>query len=237
MKTIGEIKNEIKLSLSKTEKGSIGKEDIFNPMLDMIEVFDHEFNKLRSATLFGGIEYVDLDLPSGNLWASSNLGSDCELELGQYFSWGSIIGYSDNHTYGFSESEYNNLPESKLVTDLLFQTDPIKVNLGYSWKLPNKDDVEELLRYTRHEFLKFKGVWGFRLTSSNGKYLFFPSSGYIDNGVRYESESKSLLWTSSYCTNKTATSLSLSNNSNSVSISARNIGMQVRGIVNKLKLD
>ena len=32
-------------------------------------------------------EYIDLGLPSGNLWAKCNLGATTEDEAGLYFAW------------------------------------------------------------------------------------------------------------------------------------------------------
>ena len=33
-------------------------------------------------------EYVDLDLPSGTLWATCNIGAEKPEEYGSYFAWG-----------------------------------------------------------------------------------------------------------------------------------------------------
>ena len=33
-------------------------------------------------------EYVDLGLPSGTLWATTNIGADSQDDFGNYFSWG-----------------------------------------------------------------------------------------------------------------------------------------------------
>lgn len=33
-------------------------------------------------------EYVDLDLPSGTLWATCNVGASTPEEYGDYFAWG-----------------------------------------------------------------------------------------------------------------------------------------------------
>ena len=36
----------------------------------------------------GGYEYVDLDLPSGTLWATCNVGASSPENHGDYFAWG-----------------------------------------------------------------------------------------------------------------------------------------------------
>ena len=40
------------------------------------------------------MEYIDLGLPSGLLWAKCNVGATTEDEAGLYFQWGDIKGYT-----------------------------------------------------------------------------------------------------------------------------------------------
>lgn len=39
-------------------------------------------------------DYVDLGLPSGNLWATCNVGASSPEEIGLYFAWGDTQGYT-----------------------------------------------------------------------------------------------------------------------------------------------
>ena len=41
-----------------------------------------------------GHTYVDLDLPSGTLWATTNIGASSETDSGLYFQWGDTQGYN-----------------------------------------------------------------------------------------------------------------------------------------------
>lgn len=41
-----------------------------------------------------GHEYVDLNLPSGTLWATCNVGANSPEEYGDYFAWGETTGYN-----------------------------------------------------------------------------------------------------------------------------------------------
>ena len=41
-----------------------------------------------------GHEYVDLNLPSGTLWATCNIGASKPSESGLYFQWGDTQGYT-----------------------------------------------------------------------------------------------------------------------------------------------
>lgn len=41
-----------------------------------------------------GFEYVDLELPSGTLWATCNVGASKHSGFGLYFQWGDTNGYA-----------------------------------------------------------------------------------------------------------------------------------------------
>ena len=41
-----------------------------------------------------GFEYVDLELPSGTLWAAMNVGASKPSDYGLYFQWGDTSGYT-----------------------------------------------------------------------------------------------------------------------------------------------
>ena len=64
------------------------------------------------------VEYVDLGLPSGTLWATCNLGASSPEEYGDYYAWGETEqkDYYDWDTYKFgeefnlSEEQLNKLP-------------------------------------------------------------------------------------------------------------------------------
>lgn len=55
------------------------------------------------------INYVDLGLPSGNLWATTNLGASLPFENGNYYAWGEITSKKvfDWNTYTFMDHTYN----------------------------------------------------------------------------------------------------------------------------------
>jgi len=46
------------------------------------------FVNVGNATAQQKHEYVDLDLPSGTLWATTNVGADNPEDYGDYFAWG-----------------------------------------------------------------------------------------------------------------------------------------------------
>lgn len=48
---------------------------------------------LDKILLGSSLEFVDLELPSGNLWATCNIGASKPEEAGLYFAWGETNGY------------------------------------------------------------------------------------------------------------------------------------------------
>ena len=119
----------------------------------------------ESAPDSNGHEYVDLGLPSGNLWAKCNIGANSEEESGLYFQWGDTQGYTaekvgngeglkpfDWGDYKFSIdgsssnfSKYN-ASDSKAVLDP--EDDAAHVNMGGNWRMPTLNDFVELCQNT-----------------------------------------------------------------------------------------
>ena len=91
-------------------------------------------------------EYVDLGLPSGTLWATTNIGATSPEEYGDYFAWGETTTKSDYswETYfdiddGFSFKKYNN---DGGLTELLPEDDAATANWGSEWQMPSDDQID-----------------------------------------------------------------------------------------------
>ena len=107
-------------------------------------------------------QYVDLGLPSGNLWTKCNLGATTEDEAGLYFAWGDTVGYTaeqvgngeglkhfswNDYTFGTSSNltKYNAI-DNKTVLDL--EDDAAHAMLGGLWRMPTYDECMELYQNT-----------------------------------------------------------------------------------------
>ena len=136
---------------------------------------------------------VDLGLPSGKLWAKCNLGASSEEEYGLYYQWGDTQGYSaeqvgtdkqftwNDYKFSIDGSDTNfskySLSDSKTQLDL--EDDAVYAALGGNWRMPTKDDFEELTAYTTTEVTSISGIQGMKFASkNNSNYLFFPFAGY-----------------------------------------------------------
>lgn len=134
------------------------------------------------------VEYVDLGLPSGNLWATCNLGASAPEAYGDYYAWGEtkpkqMYTYPNHKWYkegapslGFTK--YNN-EDGKLTLEN--EDDAVIQNLGNGWRTPTLADFRELTnqKYTTIEKTTLNGVAGYQITSKrNKKSIFIPFAGF-----------------------------------------------------------
>ena len=147
-------------------------------------------------------EYVDLGLPSGTLWATENIKDADGNEL--YFAWGETSGYtaeqvgtgegkraftwndyefdavdwSDTTNYGMTK--YNSVDEK---IELDSEDDAATANWGEEWRMPTKEQFDELIANTTTAATQVDGVNGILFTSTaNNNTLFFPAVGYASEG-------------------------------------------------------
>ena len=134
-------------------------------------------------------EYVDLGLPSGLKWATCNVGATSPEQAGLYFAWGETQGYTaEQVTSGvraFSQDVYNSGPAASISANLTIEQDAAHVNMGGSWRMPTKDEFQELIDNCNIVWTSDyngTGVKGRMFTSKvNGNSVFFPAAGYCNN--------------------------------------------------------
>ena len=145
--------------------------------------------------IIGGHEYVDLGLPSGLLWAVCNVGAANPEEFGYYFAWGETERktYYDVASYEYAkgddlfhpqltkycyDSSYGYQGFTDNLTALLPEDDAATANWGEGWRMPSKEEWEELLNHTSLAWITQNGVEGLFCTGSNGYSLFLPPAGF-----------------------------------------------------------
>lgn len=156
---------------------------------------------------------VDLDLPSGLLWADHNVGAASPEEAGLYFQWGDTVGYTadqvgkdkvfdwSNYWDSVNGSNYNfNKYANNKLTVLQLEDDAARANIGSDWRMPTKADIQELMDNTTFTFIDLQGnefskaeaengaiadgnLKGVRSTGSNGKSIFIPASGECGESI------------------------------------------------------
>lgn len=138
-------------------------------------------------------EYVDLELPSGTLWATCNVGAEKPEEPGYHFAWGEVV---EKDTCGWGNYKWckgtldtmiKYCVESKRGTvdglsELVPEDDAATVFWGKEWKTPTKEQLAELYDTSlcTWTWIKMNGTNGYMVTSKkNGKSIFLPAAGYI----------------------------------------------------------
>lgn len=125
---------------------------------------------------------VDLGLPSGILWATCNIGASSPSEIGDYFAWGEkeskdAYGWE---TYELCRGSYNSIfkyTENDGKSILEPQDDVAKSKLGGEWRIPSKEDMEELVEECEWKWLSQNGQLGWKVIGPNNNYIFLPASG------------------------------------------------------------
>ncbi len=145
-------------------------------------------------------EYVDLGLPSGLLWATCNVGADTPEGYGDYYAWGEIQPKS---TYSWNSYQYGNgstftkYTGSDGLTTLLPEDDAAVAIWGNGWRMPTKEEFEELYNNTTVTWTQQNSVTGCLFTATNGSSLFLPAAGFREQSSLYDTGSGCYYWSSS----------------------------------------
>lgn len=117
-----------------------------------------------------GHYYVDLGLPSGTLWATSNVGASEPWEVGDEFNW-----YGD-------KVEANGYPDMTNISGTKY--DAARKNWGGDWRVPTVEELAELVDNTEYKETEMNGVKGGEFTAKNGNSIFISfenfDSSYFD---------------------------------------------------------
>lgn len=159
--------------------------------LDMIAKFDKK-------QFVDGYEYIDLELPSGTLWAACNVGALNPEECGGYYAWGETeekgeytwstykwCNGSNNTITKYCTENIHGIVDNKRVLEA--EDDVAQTKWGGSWRIPTADEQQELIDNCIWNPGKLYGTEGFWATSkSNGKSIFLPAAGcFIGKNVQY----------------------------------------------------
>ncbi|MCR5660406.1 MAG: T9SS type A sorting domain-containing protein [Bacteroidales bacterium] len=150
--------------------------------------------------------YIDLGLPSGTLWATCNVGANSPEEYGDYFAWGET---QTKDVYNWETYQYydgNNLTKysgSDGLTTLLPEDDAATANWGNGWRMPTKEEFQELYNNATITWTQQDGVNGCLFTASNGNSLFLPASGSRSDNELGSAGIQGNYWSSSLHTDYT----------------------------------
>lgn len=117
------------------------------------------------------VSYVDLALPSGTLWATSNLGASKTSDKGFLYAWGET---QPKRTFSGANSKTSGSQINIMSGNPNY--DAAQVIYGSGWRTPTVNDFVELIDYGKWNRGTFEGVEGFEVTGPNGKSIFLPMS-------------------------------------------------------------
>ena len=167
---------------------------------------------------YNGHEYVEI---GGLKWATMNVGATNITDIGEYFAWGEVRGYTTSQTgrepgkhlfkweeYALSDdngvvSKYNST-DGKTVLDDYEDAGRL---YGYTrWRMPTAAEYKALENATTTAWTtnyEGTGASGIVVTdrTDSSKKLFFPACGYVDNGTFDILGSGGIYWSSSVDTN------------------------------------
>ena len=137
-----------------------------------------------------GVELVDLGLPSGTLWAATNLGAATESEFGNKYAWGETFAKTSSN----GTSYYDPLGDGTGTYDQIgvniqgTQYDAATAAFGGVFGMPTRDQIAELYNsnYCTKTSATVNGVSGYRFTSKKEGYT--DKSIFIPNQTIWTSE-------------------------------------------------
>lgn len=146
------------------------------------------FSAKCTVNVFQDNPYVDLGLSVN--WAKWNLGATEETAYGDLFAWGEIETKevfdwraAGDYKWGVYDidgapnrgmTKYNATDNKKVLETA---DDAATANWGGKWRMPTKEECEELAYDCDWEWIKKGNVWGFEVTGSNGNSIFLPAAG------------------------------------------------------------
>ena len=204
------------------------------------------YNVLLYVSHDDGHDYIDLGLPSGTLWATTNVGANAPEDFGDYFAWGETEPKDvyDWGTYKWCMGNYNTMTKYCTIsgygyngfndgkTELDPEDDAATAAWGAGWRMPSFDQIQELQNNCTTEWTTRNGVNGRLFTSNiNGASLFLPAAGWRYDSSLYGSSSGGRYW-SRTLDSSTGYAFNLGFDSGNVywSGNERNLGRSVRAV-------
>lgn len=175
-------------------------------LLEVIKLNKGNIDKIKVGT---PIDFIDLGLPSKNLWCTCNIGADNPWETGDYFQWGDTKPCDEHsctydwETYKFGlNNKFTKYNDKDKLEKLEPEDDVATQTFGSGYRIPSKKDFDELIDNTYRYWVdnyKNKNVSGYAFFKLKGNsknkedydidsdpHIFMPCNGiYFDNTGAY----------------------------------------------------
>ena len=206
----------------KTDRWSFSEPDDLVKLAERIRAMEQTNNKYENGEVIYNnynnikqIEYVDLGLPSGLKWAKCNVGATSETGYGDYFQWGSTTPNTADEcnwakapfnggASSYDEAYFNSVKDTVCPNGVLAKEyDAASQIMGSDWRMPTKDEIQELIdNTTKERFTNYNGtgVNGWKFTGSNGNSIFIPAAGCRSGSSFADQGDHGNVWSSSLYT-------------------------------------
>lgn len=145
-----------------------------------------------STEVINGHKFVNLGLPSGTLWAETNVGAKSKSDIGDYYAWGEL---ETKETYTEENSTWAN---TKYNYEFLLPADDVATQKwGIGVHMPSHYEAQELVDNCEFTWTTVKGQKGYKITGKNGNHIFLPAGGYKNKSEHRLSGLECDYWTSS----------------------------------------
>ena len=142
-------------------------------------------------------EFIDLGLSVN--WGTFNIGTTkySPQSPGDYFAWGETVARREFVQNYYLEPKQGHYYEGKLSV-LESCDDAATVLWDKDWRLPTKEEFQELIDKCKWEWTRSYSHWGYNVTGPNGNSIFLPAGGMMRRKTEYVNyESGLYYWTSS----------------------------------------
>lgn len=110
------------------------------------------------------VQAAPVDLGLSVKWAPRNLGAATPSDFGNYYAWGILTP---------NEWKLNHASKGNTLTS---EYDAATQTLGSGWRMPTKDEMQELVDSCTWTSETLNGVNGYRVAGKNGKSIFLPAA-------------------------------------------------------------
>ena len=135
------------------------------------------------------ISYVDLGLSV--MWAACNLGANRPSDYGNYYAWGETAVKT---VFTKDNSKTFKVRMGNISSDIRY--DVARAILNGDWRMPTKDEIDELLEKCRWEWTSVDGHNGYRVTGPNGSSIFLCAAGWRFGTSENDTSNSGYYWTS-----------------------------------------
>ena len=181
--------------------------------------------------VLNGHEWVDLGLPSGTKWATCNVGAERRGQVGVRVAWAEVKQKRSWSEYTWKGYACARGDMYDIAGDA--EMDAATANWGEGWRMPTREEWEELREYCSWSFVMWDGIEGSLFVSDiNANYIFIPCAGYTrdDSGKLIYTQYNGAYWASTPIGNDGAYALIFNYELNYVSTGLRCSAHSIRAV-------